>query len=81
MFGPPGKQGICKGFGKRNTLSGNAFVHEWSKFRYGVFEEFGYPGDPLYPMFYYKTTWSENGQQNVLTPNFCTDKAFQGSMQ
>ena len=60
---------------------GNVFVHEWSKFRYGVFEEFGYPGDPIYPMFYYKTTWTPNGQENVLTPNFCTDKIITGVMQ
>ena len=30
------------------------FVHEWSKYRYGVFEEHGYPGDPKYPAFYNK---------------------------
>jgi len=65
IFGPPG----------------NVFVHEWSKYRYGVFEEYGYPGDPLYPMFYYKTTWTANGQENVLKPNFCTDREITGSMQ
>jgi len=59
---------------------GNVFVHEWSKYRYGVFEEYGYPGDPLYPMFYYRTTWTAEGQQNILTPNFCTDKEIKGTM-
>ena len=39
-FGPPGQ----------------VFVHEWAKYRYGVFEEYGYPGDNKYPMFYYKPT-------------------------
>ena len=57
---------------------GHVFVHEWSKFRYGVFEEHGYPGDPLYPMFYYKTIWTVNGQENVLTPNFCGNRKVSG---
>ena len=30
------------------------FVFNWARYRYGVFEEFGYPGDELYPMFYLK---------------------------
>ncbi len=28
------------------------FVHEWAKFRYGIFDEFGYAGDKIYPNFY-----------------------------
>lgn len=28
------------------------FVSEWAKLRYGVFDEHGYAGDPLYPHFY-----------------------------
>ena len=52
---------------------GQVFVHEWAKYRYGVFEEFGYPGDAKYPMFYYKAQWTSNGQENVVTPNFCTN--------
>jgi calcium-activated chloride channel regulator 4 len=28
------------------------FVHEWAKLRYGVFDERGYQGDPLFPDFY-----------------------------
>jgi len=27
-------------------------VHEWAHYRYGVFNEFGFGGDPLYPAFY-----------------------------
>jgi len=57
---------------------GQVFVHEWSKYRYGVFEEFGYPGDPLYPMYYYKQSWTATGQTNVLTPNFCTNIMVEG---
>ena len=29
-----------------------ALVQEWAKFRYGVFDEFGFADDPLYPNFY-----------------------------
>ena len=57
-FGPPGQ----------------VFVHEFSKYRYGVFEEFGYPGDTKYPMFYYETKWTIDGQVNEITPNFCTNR-------
>ena len=28
------------------------FVHEWAKFRYGIFDEFGFSGDDLYPNYY-----------------------------
>jgi calcium-activated chloride channel regulator 3/4 len=55
IFGPPGQ----------------VFVHEWAKYRYGVFEEHGYPGDEQYPMFFIKKTWTVNGEENVLSPNFC----------
>jgi uncharacterized protein YegL len=54
-FGPPGQ----------------TFVHEWAKYRYGVFEEHGYPGDEQFPMFYIKKTQSTYGEVNALSPNFC----------
>merc|ERR1712172_122250 len=53
-------------------------VHEWAKLRWGVFEEYGYPGDPKFPMFYMKTTWGANGQVDVLKPNFCTSTEVEG---
>ena len=28
------------------------FVHEWSKFRYGIFDESGFAGDSVYPGYY-----------------------------
>ena len=34
-------------FGKISPL-----FQEWSKYRYGVFDEHGYPDDPLYPNFF-----------------------------
>lgn len=28
------------------------FVHEWAKFRYGIFDDMGFAGDALYPAYY-----------------------------
>lgn len=64
-FGPPGK----------------VFVHEWAKLRYGVFEEYGYPGDDQYPLFYYEENFEDGGSVNDLTPNFCTDAPLQGTRE
>ena len=55
------------------------FVHEWSKLRYGVFEEFGYPGDEQYPLFYYERSYTDDGIVNDLKPNFCTDYSLEGT--
>ena len=60
-------------------LTGKVFVQEWSKFRYGVFEEYGYPGDNVYPLFYYDTQVDADGEHRTLTPNFGTDKPISGS--
>lgn len=40
-------------------------------FRYGVFEEYGYPGDKQYPLFYFD-------DEDELMPNFCTDETLIG---
>merc|ERR1719471_2347151 len=56
-------------------------VLKWSKFRYGVFEEHGYPGDPLYPMFYSKQIFTTDGMKTVTKPNFCTNTEPSGSME
>ena len=65
VFGPPGQ----------------VFVYEWSRLRYGVFSEHGYPGDPLYPMFYHKQIWTPSGPQNSVRPNLCTNAEPEGRMQ
>ncbi|XP_076373850.1 calcium-activated chloride channel regulator 1-like isoform X2 [Tachypleus tridentatus] len=31
---------------------GKIFVHEWAHYRYGIFDEHGFPDDPLYPLYY-----------------------------
>ncbi|XP_064480349.1 calcium-activated chloride channel regulator 1-like isoform X2 [Ornithodoros turicata] len=41
-------------------------THEWAHFRYGVFDEFGSPGDAQYPSMYVR-----DGQKK---PNVCSDK-------
>ena len=61
-------------FGRRDKV----IVHEWAKLRWGVFEEYGYPGDQRFPMFYFQTTWGPNGQEDVLKPNFCTSTEVDG---
>ncbi|KAJ6641601.1 Calcium-activated chloride channel regulator 2 [Pseudolycoriella hygida] len=33
----------------RNT-AGRELVREWAKYRYGIFDDIGYPNDPIYPM-------------------------------
>ena len=43
-------------------------VREWAKFRYGVFDEVGYAGDPVYPQCY-RSDLSEKMQVNG-----CSDK-------
>ena len=53
---------------------GQLFVYEWSRLRYGVFPEHGYPGDPLYPMFYGALT--EFGSE--AKPNLCTNVEPEG---
>ena len=63
------------------TLYGRAdkvMVHQWAKLRWGVFEEFGYPGDDKFPMFYLKTIWTATGQTEVVKPNFCSNRELSG---
>ena len=64
VFGPPGQ----------------VFLHEWAKLRYGVFEEHGYPGDPLYPAFYHQQVWTASGPQVTVKPALCTNLEVEGQM-
>ena len=34
------------------SVKAKAMVQQWAQFRYGVFEEHGYPNDKLLPYFY-----------------------------
>ena len=60
-------------------IIGKVFVQEWSKLRYGVFEEYGYPGDKVYPLFYYETNIDADGEHKTLDPNFGTDVSVKGT--
>ena len=62
----------------QNDISGNLFAHEWAKLRYGVFEEYGFPGDANYPLFYADTEFTPSGYVTVDKPNFCTDQEIAG---
>ena len=46
-----------------------------------MFEEHGYPGDPLYPMFYHKQIWTASGPDVIVKPNFCSNVEPVGSLQ
>ena len=48
---------------------GKVFVHEWAHYRYGVFDEYGRPGDSQFPLFYHPPGSSD------LTPNICANRA------
>ncbi|KAI9550565.1 hypothetical protein GHT06_005067 [Daphnia sinensis] len=52
--------------------AGKAFVKEWAKLRYGVFDEHGYTGaNSSYPTFYRPGS----GQQPIeMVPNVCSDQ-------
>ncbi|CAG7835179.1 unnamed protein product [Allacma fusca] len=41
-------------------------IHEWTKYRYGVFEERGFQNDPIYPTSY-QSDANGNAQPNVCT--------------
>ena len=58
---------------------GRSFVHEWAKYRYGVFEEYGYPGDERFPMFHTKSQFTSQGIVSEIVPNYCVDEPLKGS--
>ena len=60
---------------------GNLFAHEWAKLRYGVFEEYGFPGDENYPCFYLDSEFTQEGYVTVEKPNYCTDQEIVGHQE
>ncbi|KAG7163239.1 Calcium-activated chloride channel regulator 1-like 3 [Homarus americanus] len=54
--------------------SGKLLVHEWAKFRWGVFEEYGHPSDPIYPSTYHTAV-------GVFNPNYCSDEKISGTFR
>ncbi|MPD02053.1 hypothetical protein E2C01_097608 [Portunus trituberculatus] len=53
--------------------AGNVLVHEWAKFRWGVFEEYGHLHDAIFPQVY-------RDDNNTATPTYCTDTQLEGTM-
>lgn len=58
-----------------------AFVHEWTKFRYGVFEEIGFENDPIYPTAYpvERRGSRRNRGDDELEPTACTNSPLHGN--
>ncbi len=59
-------------------VAGQEFVHAWAQFRYGIFDELGYPGDRLFPAFYFRPDHQAEADNvtvapPLLAPNFCTN--------
>ncbi|KAK3869455.1 hypothetical protein Pcinc_025224 [Petrolisthes cinctipes] len=54
------------------TNGGHTLLHEWAKFRWGVFEEYGHINDPVYPTTYHLNRTS-------FYPNYCTDAVLDGT--
>lgn len=50
------------------------FVHNWSRLRYGVFEEFGYHGDDIYNEFFHDDDGS-------IKPASCSDVPVEGAFR
>ncbi|XP_069970673.1 calcium-activated chloride channel regulator 4 isoform X3 [Penaeus vannamei] len=53
---------------------GSVFVHEWAKYRWGVFEEYGHRADPIFP----SATRSYDGNE-TLRHTYCTDGEVAGN--
>ena len=58
-----------------SSLLARLFVREWAKFRYGVFDEFGYRDDSMYPPFY-KKYFNNGASEESLTA--CVDQQWIG---
>ena len=68
----PSTGGVCSD-SVAPSLAGRVLVHEWAKYRWGVFEEAGYAEDPLYPSFYRRTA-------DQWRPAGCSDAAVAGTV-
>ena len=56
-----------------NFLLGKTFLNLWAQYRYGVYEEHGYPNDMRYPLIYYER---RNSTEPV--PNACSNVPLEG---
>ncbi|XP_042242553.1 calcium-activated chloride channel regulator 3A-1-like, partial [Homarus americanus] len=60
---------------------GKTVLHEWAKLRWGVFDEFGYPHDPTFPLFYWTSEITADGVNTVYTPNYCANQDLKGELR
>ena len=58
-----------------SILSGKTLVHSWAEYRWGIFDEMGYPNDAIFPLFY---RGSVNGGEQEVLPNYCSDEPLTG---
>ncbi|XP_037785047.1 calcium-activated chloride channel regulator 3A-1-like [Penaeus monodon] len=56
-------------------------VHEWAKLRWGVFDEFGYPNDDMYPLFYASQNIVEGNVEVTVHPNYCANEVLSGKLR
>nr|XP_027226526.1 calcium-activated chloride channel regulator 1-like [Penaeus vannamei]XP_027226527.1 calcium-activated chloride channel regulator 1-like [Penaeus vannamei]XP_027226529.1 calcium-activated chloride channel regulator 1-like [Penaeus vannamei] len=56
-------------------------VHEWAKLRWGVFDEFGYPNDEMYPLFYATQNIVEGNVETIVHPNYCANEVLSGKLR
>ncbi|XP_042857620.1 calcium-activated chloride channel regulator 3A-1-like isoform X1 [Penaeus japonicus] len=55
---------------KRWGLRGTSLVYEWAKLRWGVFEEIGFAGDPIYPAYYYSKPHGGSAVPTMCGPKY-----------
>ena len=56
-------------------ITGKALMKEWTRLRWGVFDESGYKDDPVFPLHYPQA----NGEEEPhLVPNGCSDEPVIG---
>nr|XP_045614382.1 calcium-activated chloride channel regulator 4A-like [Procambarus clarkii] len=55
-----------------SVSQGKLLIHEWAKFRWGVFEEYGHLHDPIFPSAY-------RAQTSSFAPNYCSNNEVSGS--
>ncbi|XP_042237431.1 calcium-activated chloride channel regulator 4-like [Homarus americanus] len=61
---------------------GKSLVPLWAKLRWGVFDELGYPNDPIYPSFYYLANEEKFGDKNLsYAPSYCANAEITGFMR
>ncbi|ODN05089.1 Calcium-activated chloride channel regulator 1 [Orchesella cincta] len=70
--------------GLSNSIKAQILLHEWTKFRYGAFDEIGYDGDPQFPPCYSRSqsgaemTCCTRATLTSVEPSECTLSSLMG---